>query len=94
MRFLLSIPLGLLSKSLVYQMTRLTRERGCLRHDDRLDALAMACSHWVDRISQDEQRGEEEVRQSQIDKEIQKAYDHFGVSGLENDNNWITSSLR
>ena len=35
------------------------------------------------RISQDEKRGEQELRQEQIDKEIQKAYEHFGVTGVE-----------
>jgi hypothetical protein len=30
---------------LMYQMTHLTRERGCLTHDDRIDALALAVSH-------------------------------------------------
>jgi len=28
-----------------HQLTRLSRERGCLKHDDRLDAYAMAVSH-------------------------------------------------
>lgn len=28
--------------SLFYQLTRVSREKGCLRHDDRLDALALA----------------------------------------------------
>lgn len=31
--------------SLMFQMSRLTRERGCLKHDDRLDALAIAVAH-------------------------------------------------
>lgn len=30
---------------LMYQLTHLTRERGCLQHDDRVDALALAVSH-------------------------------------------------
>jgi hypothetical protein len=30
---------------LMYQLTHLTRERGCLTHDDRIDALALAISH-------------------------------------------------
>ena len=30
---------------LMYQLTHLTRERGCLTHDDRIDALALAVSH-------------------------------------------------
>lgn len=33
------------SYSLFHQMTHLTRERGCLRHDDRIDCLAHAIAH-------------------------------------------------
>lgn len=40
------------SYSLFWQMTRLTRERGCLKHDDRLDALSMAVAYWVEQMSQ------------------------------------------
>lgn len=34
-----------------YQMTRLTRDRGSLRHDDRLDALAGAVAYWEESLS-------------------------------------------
>ena len=34
--------------SLVYQMTRLCREKNALPHDDRLDALAMGVGHFVE----------------------------------------------
>ena len=41
----------------MYQLTRLTADRGALTNDDRLDALAMACQYWVDAMAQDvEQR--------------------------------------
>ena len=33
--------------SLFYQMTRITKDRGCLQHDDRLDALEMAVAYWL-----------------------------------------------
>jgi len=46
-----------LSKQMVYQMTRVTMERGALRHDDRLDALAMAVGYWVEQMARDEQLG-------------------------------------
>ena len=36
-----------LSRQLFYQLTRLTSQARCLRHDDRLDALAMAISYWT-----------------------------------------------
>ena len=42
---------------LMYQLTRLTADRGALTNDDRLDSLAMACQYWVDAMAQDvEQR--------------------------------------
>ena len=37
----------------MYQLTRLTADRGALTNYDRLDALAMACQYWVDAMSQD-----------------------------------------
>ena len=37
----------------MYQLTRLTADRGALTNDDRLDALAMACQYWVDAMAQD-----------------------------------------
>jgi hypothetical protein len=41
----------------MYQLTRITADRGALTNDDRLDALAMACQYWVDAMAQDvEQR--------------------------------------
>ena len=41
---------------LFYQMTRLTADRGSLGNDDRLDALAMAVSFWVESVAQDTER--------------------------------------
>lgn len=52
------------SVSLFHQMTRLTRERGALGHDDRLDALAIACAFFVERMDADAQRG---IREAQDD---------------------------
>lgn len=38
-----------------YQMSRMTRDRGSLSHDDRLDCLAMAVAYWVETMAQDAQ---------------------------------------
>ena len=40
--------------TLINQINRITRERGCLVHDDRLDGLAGAVRKYVDRIAIDE----------------------------------------
>jgi hypothetical protein len=39
--------------SLMYQLTRITKERGCLAHDDRLDALEMAVKYWQAQLEAD-----------------------------------------
>jgi hypothetical protein len=36
---------------LMYQLTRLTADRGALTNDDRLDALALTCQYWIDAIA-------------------------------------------
>lgn len=47
--------------SLFYQMTRLSRDRGSLAHDDRLDAVSMAVAFWVEQMDRDEQTGKDEI---------------------------------
>lgn len=42
--------------SLIQQMTRMARVRGCLPNEDRLEALAMACKYWQDRLSRDQEK--------------------------------------
>lgn len=39
--------------SMFYQMTRMTRERGAVAHEDRLEALAMAVSDHMEQLGQD-----------------------------------------
>lgn len=42
-----------LTYSLMYQMAMITRDKGCLRHDDRLDALAGAVRYFTESIDFD-----------------------------------------
>lgn len=58
--------------SLFYQMTRITKDRGALAHDDRLDALAMACQYWVEQMSVDAEREIIERRSEELQKELDK----------------------
>lgn len=46
--------------SLIYQMTRLTNERGALAHDDRLDAVTMAVEFFANSMDRDYQTGMDE----------------------------------
>ena len=45
-----------LKYQLCYQMTRITKERGSLIHDDRLDCLAIASKYWIDQIAMTQDR--------------------------------------
>jgi hypothetical protein len=38
---------------LIYQMSRVTRDKGALAHDDRLDVLSMAVGYWAEQMAQD-----------------------------------------
>lgn len=48
--------------SVFHQMTKITRERNALIHDDRLDALEGACRHWVPLIALDQNKAIEAAR--------------------------------
>lgn len=46
--------------SLMYQLTRITKDRGCLRHDDRLDALAHGVRWFLTSLKVDAESQERE----------------------------------
>jgi len=43
-------PVENLQYSLMYQLTHMTYEKGCVSHDDRVDALAIACQYISDMV--------------------------------------------
>ena len=43
-------PVENLGYSLMYQLTHMTYEKGCVVHDDRIDALAIACQYVSDMV--------------------------------------------
>lgn len=61
---------------LFYQLTRLTRERGALAQDDRLDALAMAVGYWVEAMARDTDKAADEHKAALFDLELQKFKDN------------------
>ena len=58
------------SYRLMYQLTRVYREKDALRHDDRLDALAGAVAHFVEAEAQDQKRSIDAYKQAMLDKEL------------------------
>ena len=60
---------------LMYQMTRLTKERGSLAHDDRLDALAMGVAYWTEQMAADVDLMMRERRDEMMQDELNKFMD-------------------
>lgn len=60
-----------LSYSCFHQMSRLTVDRGSLRHDDRLDALAMAVGYWVEQMDADSTEVEKQRQSEELEKFLQ-----------------------
>jgi hypothetical protein len=66
--------------SFIYQMTRLSRIKGCLPHDDRIDAVAMAAGYFVEKMNRDQQKAVDLHKEAQLDSELAKFKKHvFGV---------------
>lgn len=66
-----------LGYQLFYQMTRVTKDRGSLRHDDRLDALSMAVGYWTEAMAQDVEARMEGLKQERLLKEMDKFTDAY-----------------
>lgn len=64
------------TKTLIYQMTRISYDRGALKHDDRLDALSIAVNYWVENMAQDADRGIAREQADAWDREIEAFMEH------------------
>ena len=63
---------------MTYQLTRITKQRGALAHDDRLDVLAMACQYWVDQMAADADN-QIQVRKDEL---LEQELDKFMVTSI------------
>lgn len=81
--------------SLFHQMSRITSERGCLSHDDRLDALSLAAEYWeefIGRDAKDAAAHKLEEEQDKILEEFVNTGSHVLLNGgqvAKNDDGWI-----
>jgi len=78
---------------LAHQMTRVTKEKGALVHDDRLDVLSMAVSYWVEQMASDADIRINERKEELLDEELEKFLDHalypVGFQTEPKYHNWI-----
>jgi hypothetical protein len=63
----------------------MARIKGCLPHEDRLEAVSMACGYWIERMRIDKDKALKTHKESLIDEELRKFMEgtlkssiHFG----------------
>lgn len=78
------------SYSLFWQMTRLTKDRGSLKHDDRVDVLAMAVSYWVESMGRDVDSALDSWKTEMLQKELDDHLDWCVGREATQRNSWIT----
>ena len=75
---------------LFHQMTRITKDKGALIHDDRLDALQMAVQYWVDFMAADAEIEIQTRKEELFDMEIEKFMDGvFNKKHIESSPTWM-----
>jgi len=62
---------------MMYQLSRITRDRGSLVHDDRLDALSIAVGYWVQQMAADVNQSMIDRQQELLQEELTKFTDSF-----------------
>lgn len=77
--------------SLFYQLTRLTRDRGALVHDDRLDALAIAVHYWTETMGRDNNKAANDLKSQALEKELKKFMKGV-VGGSTKTNSWLNGN--
>ena len=58
------------------QMTRITKDKGALRHDDQIDALAIVANYWVERMDRDQTLSYNQHKDELINKDLEKFMQH------------------
>ena len=82
-------PESQLKYQMMYQMSRLTKDRGAITHDDRLDALSIGVNYWVEQMAQDVNNKIKERKEDLLNAELAKFADaYYGRS--KGSNNALT----
>lgn len=80
------------TRQLMYQLARITRDKGALKHDDRLDALAMAVAYWSEAMARDTDKAHEEhlesLREAEFEAFIESALRTQGLD-VDTEPSWL-----
>jgi len=75
---------------LFYQMTRMTRQKGALLHDDAIDALAIACKYWTVALERDSNQALNDYKEEALRKELDKFMESAGQLENFKEDLWIS----
>ncbi|WP_155248936.1 phage terminase large subunit [Rhizobium leguminosarum] len=75
-------------RQLFYQLTRVTRDRGALINDDRLDALAIAVTYWVEHMARDTDKAADEHKAALLEQELRSFSEHIFGAPTDSDLRW------
>jgi len=67
---------------LTYQFTRMTRNRGAVKHDDRIDSLASGVAHFQDRMQEALDKAEGRSKEEALEREAEKVIQARLKAGL------------
>jgi hypothetical protein len=73
-------------KSGFYQMTRLSKDRGCLKFDDWIDAFAGAVGWWTDRLGVSPAKESRARRDERLDEKLTEFVE--GITGKRPAKTW------
>lgn len=78
-----------LKYKLFYQLTRLTRDKGSLIHDDRLDALSIAVGYWVETMDRDILKAVQDHKSDLLKEELDK-FMTSSIGRPQKRDNWVS----
>lgn len=83
-----------LSYSFIHQLTHISKEKGSLRHDDRLDALSIGLNYLVETMGTSTSEAINLFQEAKLDKELEDFMEGVGVGGRSSKPNYLDSYRR
>ena len=74
---------------LFYQMTRLTKQKGALLHDDAIDALAIACKYWSEAMARDADTALADHKEEMLQNELERFMENASFQGEIKQDTWV-----
>jgi hypothetical protein len=77
--------------SLIHQLTHISKDRGSLGHDDRLDALSMSLGFIVESVGVSSEDALARYKEEQLDADLERFMQGVGAGGRVKSTNYLDS---